>query len=76
MPGYFFILLRFWLRVDGVLFRCLETRIYHEYSKDYLIREFQIKESGYKAIAAVRVIQCVSNYLDAAPRSTNEDHRR
>ena len=45
MPSSFFILLRQFLRVDGVLIRVNETRMYHETGTDYLLREFTCKES-------------------------------
>ena len=32
MPTSFFLLLRFFLRVDGVLIRINDTRLYHEVS--------------------------------------------
>ncbi|XP_028839151.1 TIP41-like protein [Denticeps clupeoides] len=45
MPTSFFILMRFFLRVDGVLIRINDTRIYHEASKNYMLREFSTRES-------------------------------
>jgi type 2A phosphatase activator TIP41 len=45
MPTSFFILQRFFLRVDNVVIRLYDTRIYHELEKNYLIREFSEKES-------------------------------
>ncbi|CDQ73191.1 unnamed protein product [Oncorhynchus mykiss] len=47
MPTSFFLLLRFFLRVDGVLIRINDTRLYHEAStgKNYMIREFSTRES-------------------------------
>lgn len=45
MPTSFFLLLRFYLRVDNVLVRINDTRLYHEFDKDYLLREYSIRES-------------------------------
>lgn len=45
MPTSFFLLLRFFLRVDGVLIRINDTRLYHEAGKDYMLREFSTRES-------------------------------
>ncbi|CAH0387283.1 unnamed protein product [Bemisia tabaci] len=45
MPSGFFILLRFFLRVDGVLVRINDTRIHHEFCNNYAIRETTLKES-------------------------------
>ncbi|XP_067350702.1 TIP41-like protein isoform X3 [Channa argus] len=45
MPTSFFLLLRFFLRVDGVLIRINDTRLYHEVGKNYMLREFSTRES-------------------------------
>lgn len=45
MPTSFFLLLRFFLRVDGVLIRIHDTRLYHEAGKDFMLREFSARES-------------------------------
>lgn len=45
MPKSFFILARFYLRVDGVLARINDTRIYHELNKKYLLRQYTNREA-------------------------------
>ncbi|XP_065532706.1 TIP41-like protein isoform X3 [Lathamus discolor] len=45
MPSSFFVLLRFFLRVDGVLIRMNDTRLYHEADKAYMLREYTSRES-------------------------------
>lgn len=45
MPKCLFILARFYLRVDGVLARINDTRIYHEFNKRYLLREYTNREA-------------------------------
>lgn len=45
MPSGFYILQRFFLRVDGVVIRVYDTRIYHEVFKNYLLREYSERES-------------------------------
>jgi len=50
MPGCFFILMKFFLRIDHVLFRTMDTRIFHEYNTNYILREYTLKESGYNSI--------------------------
>lgn len=45
MPTSFFLLQRFFLRVDGVLIRINDTRLYHEAGKNYMLREFSMRES-------------------------------
>ncbi|XP_064473315.1 TIP41-like protein [Ornithodoros turicata] len=45
MKNNFFILLRYFLRIDNVLIRMNDTRIYHEAGWDYLLREYTSKEA-------------------------------
>lgn len=40
MADCFYILLRYYLRVDGVSVRIIDTRIFHEFGQDYIHREF------------------------------------
>jgi len=44
MPSGFFILQRFYLRVDNTLIRVYDTRMYHEVEKNYIIREYSERE--------------------------------
>jgi len=50
MPTSFFVLLRFFLRVDDVLIRINDTRIFHEAGTDYILREYSSKEKNIKDI--------------------------
>lgn len=45
MPKSLFILARFYLRIDGVLARINDTRIYHELNRNYLLREYTNREA-------------------------------
>ncbi|EEB12723.1 conserved hypothetical protein [Pediculus humanus corporis] len=45
MPTCFFILLRFFLRVDNVLIKINDTRLYHEFENNYIIREYTAREA-------------------------------
>lgn len=45
MPTSFYVLQRFFLRVDDVVLRVFDTRIYHEIENTFLIREYTEKES-------------------------------
>lgn len=45
MPNSFFILLRYFLRIDNVLLRVKDTRIYHEFGQNYLLREYTTREA-------------------------------
>ena len=47
MNDCFFVLLRSYIRVDHVLVRILDTRIYHEFGSNMIIRDFQHKENTY-----------------------------
>lgn len=53
MPTSFYILQRFFLRVDNVVARINDTRIYHELDKPYLLREYTERESLIKDLAGV-----------------------
>lgn len=46
MPSSYFILLRYFLRVDNVLVRINDTRIFHDFTTNYILREFTNKESS------------------------------
>ncbi|XP_048525937.1 TIP41-like protein [Dendroctonus ponderosae] len=50
MPSSFFILLRFFLRVDGVMVRVNDTRVFHDFTKNFIIREYTNKECGVKEL--------------------------
>ncbi|KAH9301510.1 hypothetical protein KI387_013093, partial [Taxus chinensis] len=57
MPTCWFLLLRFWLRVDGVLMRLRDTRMFCAFEHDYkrmpvVIRECNRREDTFKALAA------------------------
>ncbi|KAF9954776.1 hypothetical protein BGZ72_004283 [Mortierella alpina] len=48
MPSCFFILLRFFLRVDDVLFRIYDTRVYHQFGTNSVLRECSSRENSYR----------------------------
>ncbi|EJU06358.1 type 2A phosphatase activator TIP41 [Dacryopinax primogenitus] len=52
MPTCFFLLGRFSLRVDHVLFRQHDTRLFHDFSSNMLIRETAGWEAPYETIRA------------------------
>ncbi|KAM3968081.1 TIP41-like protein [Aphomia sociella] len=45
MPSYWYLLLRYFLRVDDVMVRSNETRMFHMLNSDYVLREYTAKES-------------------------------
>ncbi|KAJ3706013.1 hypothetical protein LUZ61_009718 [Rhynchospora tenuis] len=56
MPSCWFLLLRFWLRVDGVLMRLRDTRVYCAFDENggepVIIREINWRESPISALSA------------------------
>ncbi|CAD6192926.1 unnamed protein product [Caenorhabditis auriculariae] len=52
--NYFFLLLRFYMRVDGVLVRVCDTRIVGDSHKDYVIREWQLREAKFSDLPFAR----------------------
>lgn len=56
MPSCFLVLQRLFLRVDDVLFRINDTRIYHTFGTPYVIREYTSKEDHYKTIINVSAL--------------------
>jgi type 2A phosphatase activator TIP41 len=53
MKDCFYILLRFYFRVDGVTVRCFDTRIFHAFGQNHIHREFQLRESTYDKLRSV-----------------------
>ncbi|CAN0089888.1 unnamed protein product [Ectocarpus fasciculatus] len=39
MPGFWFVLLRYWLRVDGVVMKVFDTRCFHKFGDLSVFRE-------------------------------------
>ncbi|KAG1448736.1 hypothetical protein G6F56_008859 [Rhizopus delemar] len=50
MPTCFLVLQRFFMRVDNVLFRINDTRLFHEFGQPYFVREYTSKEAHYNEI--------------------------
>ncbi|XP_075972426.1 TIP41-like protein isoform X2 [Anticarsia gemmatalis] len=51
MPSYWYVLLRYFLRVDDVLVRSNETRMFHMLNTDYVLREYTVKEAEAKDLS-------------------------
>ena len=47
MKDCFFILQRSYIRIDHVIVRILDTAIFHQFTNNYLIREFSHREATY-----------------------------
>ncbi|KAI9293263.1 TIP41-domain-containing protein [Neoconidiobolus thromboides FSU 785] len=50
MPSGFFLLQRFSLRVDNVLFRVRDTRIYHGFNTNFMIKEYSERECPFDQV--------------------------
>jgi type 2A phosphatase activator TIP41 len=56
MPQRLLLLCRFFMRLDGVLLRIRDTRIYVEFGTGEVIREYAAKEEKYEVVRQVRSI--------------------
>jgi type 2A phosphatase activator TIP41 len=52
MGNCFFVLLRSYVRVDQVLVRIMDTRVFHEFGESYLLRDFSLREATYDELRA------------------------
>ena len=50
MKDCFFILQRSYIRIDHVIVRILDTRIFHQFASNFLIREFSQREATYSQL--------------------------
>lgn len=64
MKNCFLILVTFFLRVDGVLLRCVETRFYHEMGSDTVTRERTIREESWQSLIKRGKPSKPSDYTD------------
>lgn len=58
MPHSLFVLARLFLRVDNVLFRMFDVRMYHAFGSGEIIREINGMEAKYKDVQAVNLSPC------------------
>jgi len=52
MKDCFYCLVRYYVRVDNVIVRILDTRIFHDFTEDHFIWEFWYKEATYDELWA------------------------
>jgi type 2A phosphatase activator TIP41 len=57
MPRCFFVRMRLWMRVDGSLCRMYDTRVYHRFGTDHVVRQIQHRENTYEELR--KVISCM-----------------
>jgi len=69
MPSGFFLLNRFFLRVDGVLVRVIDTRLHYEIENKYVLRERAFREGRFSDIkhASVAVSNDPTEYMHLIP---------
>eukprot|EP00761_Pharyngomonas_kirbyi_P000423 gb/GECH01000423.1/.p1 GENE.gb/GECH01000423.1/~~gb/GECH01000423.1/.p1 ORF type:complete len:299 (+),score=56.09 gb/GECH01000423.1/:1-897(+) len=46
MDHSFLILQRFWLRVDNMMVRIIDTRMFHEFGSEWVVRDWSLREGG------------------------------
>lgn len=56
MPARLLLLCRFFMRLDNVLLRIRDTRVYVDFESGEVIREYVAKEETYEAVRQVRSI--------------------
>ena len=65
MPKRLLLLCRFFMRLDNVLFRIRDTRVYVEFGTGEVIREYIAKEEGYESVRLARIHTLNDNGCDA-----------
>ncbi|GJQ09350.1 hypothetical protein GpartN1_g1141.t1 [Galdieria partita] len=55
MSSFFYVLCRFWLRVDNVHFRLCDTRVYHRWKTNVVIREYSEQEATFEQVAKLGI---------------------
>jgi len=61
MPQRLLLLCRFFMRLDGVLLRIRDTRVYVDFGTGEVIREYVAKEEKYEVVREVRTSQGVKS---------------
>jgi len=55
MSSFFYVLCRFWLRVDDVHFRLYDTRIYHQWNSNVVMKEYSEQEASFQQVSEMGV---------------------
>ncbi|GAB9465615.1 hypothetical protein Gpo141_00003018 [Globisporangium polare] len=64
MPSGFYVLARYWMRLDHVVVRLHETRIHHLFGSAQLIREYTRKEESFENLFALGHTKNMANYTN------------
>jgi type 2A phosphatase activator TIP41 len=59
MPARLLLLSRFFLRLDDVIFRIRDTRVYVEFESGQIIRDFTSMEGVYTAVKEVHCFDAI-----------------
>ena len=70
MPARMLLLCRFFMRLDNVLFRIRDTRVYIDFPTGQVIREYVAKEDDYEAVRLVSTNKTRSRLLANTDIST------
>lgn len=63
MPSRLLLLARFFMRLDNVLFRLRDTRVYVDFDDMEIIREYQSRECEYEAVRRVSLLHSLIRVL-------------
>lgn len=53
MESWFLVLMRFFLRVDDVVFRVMDTRVFHVFGSNEVLKEVVVREAPYDLMSQV-----------------------
>ena len=63
MPSRTYVLARFWLRVDKVLLRAFETRVWVEHDSSQIVREYSEREVPWGTLKAMGLLTLADSSL-------------
>ena len=63
MNDCWFVLLRYYLRLDKVAVRILDTRVFHKFGTKEIIRDFMFKESTWESLRDEKGFEFGSEWL-------------
>ncbi|POM77697.1 Hypothetical protein PHPALM_4878 [Phytophthora palmivora] len=64
MPSGFYVLSRYWMRLDHVVVRLHETRIHHIFGSDHFLREYTRKEEQFDTLFSKGHPKNMANYTN------------
>ncbi|KAG7395424.1 hypothetical protein PHYBOEH_003750 [Phytophthora boehmeriae] len=64
MPSGFYVLSRYWMRLDHVVVRLHEARIHHLFGTDHFLREYTRKEQQFETLFAEGHPKSMANYTN------------